>query len=71
MAKWLSSCAPLWQPRVCQFRSRVWTWHYSSGHAEAASHIPEPEGPTTIIHNYVLGDFGEKKKKKKKIGKRY
>ena len=39
--------------------------HHSSGHAEAASHIAEPEGPTTRIYNYVLGGFGEKKKKKK------
>ena len=42
----------------------------SSGHAEAASHIEEREGPTTRIYNYVLGGFGEKKKKKRKIGNR-
>ena len=35
-------------------------------HAEAASHIPQPEGPATRIYNYLLGSFGEKKKKKKK-----
>ena len=29
------------------------------------SHIAEPEGPTTRIYNYVLGGFGERKKKKK------
>ena len=28
-----------------------------------ASHIEEPEGPTTRIYNYALGGFGEKKKK--------
>ena len=33
--------------------------------AEVASHIAQPEGPTTRIYNYVLGDVGEKKKKKK------
>ena len=37
----------------------------SSSHAEAASHIAQPEGPTTRIYNHVLGGFGEKKKKKK------
>ena len=41
------------------------TWHHSLGHPEVGSYIAEPEGPTTRIYNYVLGDFGEKKKKKK------
>ena len=27
--------------------------------------MAEPEGPKTRIYNYVLGGFGEKKKKKK------
>ena len=40
--------------------------HHSSGHAEVASHIEQPEGPTTGIYNYVLGGFGKKKKKKEK-----
>ena len=31
-----------------------------------ASHIAEPEGPTSRIYNYVLRGFGEKKKKRKK-----
>ena len=26
--------------------------------------MPQPEGPTTRIHDYVLGGFGEKKEKK-------
>ena len=45
-------------------------WHCSLGHVEAASHIPQLEGPTTKTYNYALGRFGEKKseKKKKKIG---
>ena len=34
--------------------------------AEAASHMPQLEGPTTKIYNYVLGGFGEKKQKRKK-----
>ena len=46
--------------------SWVWTWHCSSGHAEAASHIAQPEGPTTRIYNYVLGGFGEEEKRKRK-----
>ena len=50
-----------------QFRSWAQTWHLSSSHAEEASHIAQPEGPTTRIYNYVLGGFREKKKKKKKI----
>ena len=29
--------------------------------------MPQLEGPTTKIHNYVLGGFGEKKQKKKRI----
>ena len=34
--------------------------------------LAQPEGPTTRIYNYVLGGFGEKKRKKekKKIGNR-
>ena len=40
------------------------TWHHS-GHAEAASHIAQPEALTNRIYDYVLGGFGEKKKKKK------
>ena len=27
--------------------------------------MPQLEGPTTKIHNYVLGGFGDKKEKKK------
>ena len=37
--------------------------HRSSSHAEAMSHMAQPEGSTTRIYNYVLGGFGEKKKK--------
>ena len=29
--------------------------------------MPQPEGPTTRIYNYVLGDFGEEKKKNKRL----
>ena len=65
MAECLSSHAPLQWPRVSQFGSRAWTRHPSLGHAEVASHTPQPEGPTTKIYNYVLGGFGEKKEKKR------
>ena len=44
----------------------MWTEHRSSGHAEVASHIAQPEALTTRICNYVLGGFGEKKKKNQK-----
>ena len=48
-----------------QFRSCARTWHRWSGHAEAASHMAQPEGRTTRIYNYLLRGFGEKKNKKK------
>ena len=51
-------------PGFHRFGSWVQTQHHSLSHAEAASHTAEPEGPTRI-RNYVLGDFGEKKGKKK------
>ena len=53
-------------PGFCQFGSWVQTWHHSSGHAEAVSHIAKPEVLTTRIYSYVLGGFGEKKKKNEK-----
>ena len=49
-----------------RFGSWAQTWHRSSGHAEVASHIAQPEALTTRIYNYALGGFGEKKKKGKK-----
>ena len=64
MAEWLSSCAPLWQPRVLPVWILARTWHCLSSHAEEAFHKAQPEGPTTRIYNYVLGSFGEKKEKK-------
>ena len=54
-----------------RFRSWARTWHCSSGHAEVASYIAQPEGPTTRIYNYVLGGFEEEEEEKKKIGNRY
>ena len=64
-AEWLSLPALLGRPWVSrQFRSWAWTWHHSSGRAEAASHIAQPEALTAGIYNYVLGGFREKKTKK-------
>ena len=37
--------------------------HFSQNHAVAASHIEELEGFIIRIYNYVLGLWGEKKKK--------
>ena len=71
VAQWLSSQALLQLPWVSPVWIPLRTWHLSSGHAEAASHIAKPEGPITRICNYVLGGVGEKKgKKKRKIGNR-
>ena len=53
-------------PVFSQFESWARTWHCSSNHAEAASHMSQLEGPTTKIYNYVPGGFGEKKGKNKK-----
>ena len=65
MAEWLSSCARLRWPGVSPIVSRGRTWHGWSGHAEAVSHMPQLEGPTTKIYNYVLGGiWGEKAEKK-------
>ena len=35
--------------------------HHSSRHAEAVSHIAEPEEPTARIYNCALRPWGEKK----------
>ena len=64
MAEWLSPRAPLQQPRVSPAQILGWTQHRSSVHADAASHMAEPEGLTIRIHSYVLGGFREKKGKK-------
>ena len=48
------------------FGSWAQTWHHLSGHVEAASHIPQLEGPAAKIYNCVQGGFGETKQKKKK-----
>ena len=65
MAEWLSSHAPLQQLGFHWFGSWAQTWHRSSSHAEAASHMPQLEGP--ISENMQLcaeGLWGEKRKNK-------
>ena len=65
MAEWLSLRTLLQRPRV----SRIGILGTDMAPL-VKPYIAQPEGPTTRIHNYVLGDMGEKKKKKKKIGNR-
>ena len=66
MAKWLSSCTPLQWPRVLPVRILGMDMAPLIRHAEVASHMPQLEGPTTRIYNYILGGLGEKKQEKKK-----
>ena len=47
------------------FKSWARTWHCSSHHAEAASHIPQRR-----IYNYVPGALGRKRKKIKSLKKK-
>ena len=60
------ACSPLVVQGFTGSDPGLQTWHRSSSHAEAVSHIAELEVPTPRIYNYVLGGFGEKKKKKEK-----
>ena len=51
-------------PVFCWFESWARTWHCSSNHAEAASHMPQLEGPTAKnIQLCIGGLWGEKGKK--------
>ena len=59
------ACSAAGGPVFHWFESWVWTWHCSSNNAEAASHMPQLEGPT--IKNVQLctgGLWGEKGKQK-------
>ena len=57
-----------------RFESWARTWHRSSGHAEAASHMPQLEGPTTkniqLCTGGLWGEKGEIKSLKKKNKKK-
>ena len=58
------ACSAAGGPVFRWFESWALAWHCSSDHAEATSHMPQLEGPTMKIYNYVLGGFrGEKGKK--------
>ena len=51
-------------PVFHRFGSWAWTWHCSSNHTEAASHMPQQERPTTKnIQLCTGGLWGEKGKK--------
>ena len=51
-------------PVVRWFESWAWTWHCSSNQAEAVSHMPQLEGPTTKnIQLCTGGLWGGKGKK--------
>ena len=63
MAKWLSLRTLLRQPRVSPVRILGTTWHCSSSHAEAASHVPQLEGATTKNTQLCTRGLGEKKEK--------
>ncbi|XP_070111110.1 interleukin-15 receptor subunit alpha isoform X1 [Equus caballus] len=55
------------------FESWAWSWHCSPNHAEAASHMPQLEGPTTKNIQLCAGGLWEEKiksLKKKKKGSR-
>ena len=71
--RWLSSQALLWCPGFHRFGSWAQTWHCSSGHAEAVSHMPQlgpttKKNPATVYWGY-LGRKSKKRKKKKKENK--
>ena len=66
MAEWLSSQAPLQQPRVLPVWILGWTWHPLIEPCRGSVPIAQPEALTTRIYNHVLGGFGKKKKGKKK-----
>ena len=68
------ACSAAGGPVFRWFESWARTWHCSSDHAEAASHMPQLEGPTTKnIQPCTGGLWGEKgknkifKKKKKEM----
>ena len=65
VAEWLSLQALLRRPSVSSVQILGADMAPLVSHAEAASHVPQLEGPTTKIYDYVQGGHGEKKQKKK------
>ena len=58
------ACSAACGPVFCWFESCVRTWHCWLSHAEAASHMPQLEGPTTKnIQLCTGGTLGRKRKK--------
>src|SRR3712207_1148301 len=58
-------------PVFRRFESWARTWHCSSDHAEAASHMPQLEEPTTKNAQLCTGGlWGEKGKNKKSLKKK-
>ena len=64
MAKWLSSHTLLSWPRVSLVRILGVDMALLIKHAEAASHVPHVEGPTTENIQLCTRRLGEKKEKK-------
>ena len=65
MAEWLSSRSAAGGPVFRWFESWARTWHCSSDHAEAASHMLQLEEPTTKNTQLCTGGlWGEKGKNK-------
>ena len=64
------ACSAAGGPVFRWFESWAWTWHCSSNHAEAASHVPQLEGPTKkniqLCTRGLWGEKGKKNLKKKK-----
>ena len=64
MAEWLGSHVPLRRLGVSPVQILGVDMAPLIRPSEVASHIAQPEALTTRIYTYVLGDFGEKEKKK-------
>ena len=58
-------CSTAGGPVFCRFGSWAQTWSCSASHAEAASHMPQLEGPTTKNIQLCTGGLWEEKGKNK------
>ena len=63
MAEWLGARALLRRPRVSLVRILGTVVTLLIGHTEAASHMPQLEGPTAKNTQLCTEGFGEKKEK--------
>ena len=64
------ACSAAGGPVFRWFKSWARTWHGSSSHAEAASHIQQLEGPTMKNIQLCTGGLWGEKRKKNKIFKK-